>query len=95
MKNAAMADSAIVALNASEFKGQNIVVEHGRAKERNQGGGGAGGVSGRGGNQGGAGGPRGGRGGGGRGGMLGKFSCLEPSNPLIIKALGKPTKGLP
>uniref|UniRef100_A0A1A9W6P4 RRM domain-containing protein n=1 Tax=Glossina brevipalpis TaxID=37001 RepID=A0A1A9W6P4_9MUSC len=34
MKNAAMAESAIIALNATEFKGQLIVVEAGRPKER-------------------------------------------------------------
>ncbi|XP_011290373.2 uncharacterized protein LOC101889452 isoform X1 [Musca domestica] len=34
MKNPAMAEKAIQALNASEFKGQSIVVEHGRPKER-------------------------------------------------------------
>ena len=45
MKDPAMAENAIVALNASEFKGQTIVVEHGRPKERKQiGGGGAGGL---------------------------------------------------
>lgn len=80
-----MADSAIVALNASEFKGQSIVVEHGRPKERKQGGGGGG----RGGNQGG-GGPRGSRSGGGGRGILGKcFFYLNPIKfhyPCIIKA---------
>uniref|UniRef100_A0A1B0C2W2 RRM domain-containing protein n=1 Tax=Glossina palpalis gambiensis TaxID=67801 RepID=A0A1B0C2W2_9MUSC len=34
MKNAAMAESAIIALNATEFKGQAIVVEAGRPKEK-------------------------------------------------------------
>ena len=51
MKNPAMAENAIVALNASEFKGQTIVVEHGRPKERKQIG--VVGAGGRGGNQGG------------------------------------------
>lgn len=58
MKNAAMAESAITALHESDFKGQNIVVEHGRPKERKQGGGG---------------GPRGGGRGGANRGILGKL----------------------
>lgn len=67
MKNAAMAENAIQALNASDFKGQSIVVEHGRPKERGPQGNGGGGGGGP--NQGGPGGPggrpqRGGRGGG-------------------------------
>lgn len=85
-----MADSAIVALNASEFKGQTIVVEHGRPKERKQ--------NGPGGNQmGGGGGPRGGRGGGGGGGrgILGKF-LLNVILQLLLRLEGKPTvKGMP
>lgn len=68
MKNAAMAENAIAALNASEFKGQSIVVEHGRPKERKPLAGG--GAVGRGGN-GNQGGPRGGRGPVG-GSMIGK-----------------------
>lgn len=38
-----MADAAIAALNGVEFKGQNIVVEPGRLKDRRGGGGGGGG----------------------------------------------------
>lgn len=94
MKNAAMAESAIVALNATDFKGQSIVVEHGRPKERvisggpNQ----AGGPGGR---------PqRGGRGGGGGGlgrGAIGKWMWLNSVCLFLLYLItlmrlrGKPT----
>lgn len=55
-----MAEAAIAALNGVEFKGQAIVVEPGRPKDRRSGGGG-GGVSGAGGGGGGAGGGAGNR----------------------------------
>lgn len=41
-----MADAAIAALNGVEFKGQNIVVEPGRLKDRRGGGGGGSGNAG-------------------------------------------------
>lgn len=52
METADMASNAIKALNNSQFKGQNIVVEPGRMKDRNrQGGGGGSGRGGIGGNR--------------------------------------------
>lgn len=79
METPDMADNAIKALHDTQFKGQNIVVEAGRPKDKNKKGGppggnrgGPGGGGSRGGMVGrgrGGGGPRGGRG----GGMLGKL----------------------
>ncbi|XP_017480832.1 PREDICTED: glycine-rich cell wall structural protein isoform X1 [Rhagoletis zephyria] len=72
METKEMANTAIAALNATEFKGQMIVVELGRPKDKKPGavGGGNKAQGGRGGNLGSRGGGRGGsaRGGGGRGG---------------------------
>lgn len=44
METADMATNAIKALNNSQFKGQNIVVEPGRMKDRSRGGSGRGGI---------------------------------------------------